>query len=207
MTQRKPSKLTEISEKLSATNYKLLSSKSFIWLQERIKEIRNLSRERAAIAAELFRQKTKRFRVGKLYFFFYDPKGKEDLPYYDIFPLVLIIKRYDDGFLGLNLHYLPIIPRIRFLNKLLRLAVMGDDDEIKHMRITYDILNETNRYREFRPCIKRYLYTHIRSKLLEVQPNEWEVAVHLPVHSFKKARASTVWKDSTQEIKEPEETN
>jgi hypothetical protein len=204
MTQ-KQSNLSEISEKLSGTQYQLLSSQSFSWLQEKIKEIRNFSRERANIAAETFRYKVKRFRIGKLFFFFYDPKGKNDLPYYDIFPLVIILKKYDDGFLGLNLHYLPLIMRIRFLNKLLKLAKFSDENEIEYMRISYDILNATNKYKEFRPCIKRYLYSHIRSKLLEVQPNEWEVAAHLPIHSFKKAGAPTVWKDSKEKIKQRDE--
>ena len=33
---------------------------------------------------------------GKLNMFFYDPKLKQKLPYYDIFPLVLPLKRYSD---------------------------------------------------------------------------------------------------------------
>jgi len=45
---------------------------------------------------------------GRLNMFFYDPKFKKTLPYYDTFPLVLPLERYDDGFLGINLHYLPM---------------------------------------------------------------------------------------------------
>ena len=41
---------------------------------------------------------------GKLNMFFYDPKHKKTLPYYDTFPLVLPLETYNDGFLGLNLH-------------------------------------------------------------------------------------------------------
>ena len=55
---------------------------------------------------------------GKLNMFFYDPKWKKKLPYYDTFPLVLPIERYPDGFLGINLHYLPIPLRIRLLDRL-----------------------------------------------------------------------------------------
>ena len=55
---------------------------------------------------------------GKLNMFFYDPKLKQKLPYYDIFPLVLPLKRYSDGFLGINFHYLPIPLRVRLLDKL-----------------------------------------------------------------------------------------
>ena len=39
---------------------------------------------------------------GKLNMFFYDPKFKKKLPYYDTFPLVLPLETYSDGFLGIN---------------------------------------------------------------------------------------------------------
>ena len=35
---------------------------------------------------------------GRLNMFFYDPKFKKTLPYYDTFPLVLPLERYSDGF-------------------------------------------------------------------------------------------------------------
>ena len=38
----------------------------------------------------------------RLNMFFYDPKLKKKLPYYDTFPLVLPLENYSDGFLGLN---------------------------------------------------------------------------------------------------------
>ena len=136
-----------------------------------------------------------------MYFFFYDPKTKAELPYYDTFPLVLVLERYPDGFLGLNLHYLPVKYRIAFLNKLMPLAVLDDSDEIKRMRVTYDILDASRRYKAFRPCVKKYLYGHFRSKLLTVQPNEWDVATMIPVHQFKKAKPSQVWHESIEQIR------
>ena len=42
---------------------------------------------------------------GLLNMFFYDPKLKEKLKYYDLFPLVLPLEKYRDGFLGINFHY------------------------------------------------------------------------------------------------------
>ena len=56
---------------------------------------------------------------GRLNMFFYDPKHKKKLPYYDTFPLVLPLEPYSDGFLGINLHYLPIPLRIRLLDELM----------------------------------------------------------------------------------------
>jgi hypothetical protein len=103
------------------------------------------------------------------------------------------LQRYNDGFLGMNLHYLP--PRIGpgFMDKLMNFAIYDDNDEIKRVRVTYEILSASKRFREFSPCLKRYSYTNIASKILKVQSQEWETAVFLPVQQFQKAKVSKVW--------------
>jgi len=47
------------------------------------------------------------------------------------------------------------------------------------------------------------LTSHIKSRILAVQPEEWETAVFLPVHQFKKAKPEKVWRESVQEIRKP----
>ena len=55
-----------------------------------------LSRQESIVATTI---------LGKMYFYSYNPKWKDKLPWYDTFPLVFPIERYSDGFLGLNFHY------------------------------------------------------------------------------------------------------
>ena len=136
-----------------------------------------------------------------MFFFKYDAKGKAYLPKYDKFPLVMPLKRESDGFIGLNLHYLPLRYRIAFMRKMLPFAVYDENDEIKRVRITYEILSAAKRYKEFRPCLKRYLTSQMRSRVLAVMPEEWDVALMLPVQQFKKAKPQEVWQDSINEIK------
>jgi hypothetical protein len=170
------------------------------WFTKKISELKNP----VSMVKGIVREKTRYVRTfakGKLYFFLYDPKTKEELPYYDKFPLVLVLEKYDDGFLGLNLHYLPVKYRILFLRKLMQFAILDDEDDIKRMRVTYDILNASKRFREFKPCIKRYLFPHIKSRILAVQPNEWETAMYLPVHQFKGEKPQQIWKESMEEIR------
>ena len=196
------SKLKTIAEERSGLKMEMLSRESVKWFMTKMANLKNTSRIPNTIKREEFRN-TKRFIKGGLFFFYYDPKTKEDLPYYDKFPLVLMLERYDDGFLGLNLHYLPIKYRVAFMNKLLDYGRFDEDGDPVRIRITYDILSATKRFKEFRPCIKRYLTSHVKSRILAVQPEEWETAVFLPVHNFKKAKADKVWRDSIQEIKKP----
>jgi hypothetical protein len=68
------------------------------------------------------------------------------------------------------------------------------------MRVTYDILNASKRFKEFKPCLKKYLFGHVQSKMLAVQPNEWDIACMLPIQQFRKSTTSEVWQDSLDEI-------
>ena len=85
--------------------------------------------------------------------------------------------------------------------KLKNFAIYNDEDEIKRLRITYDILNASRRYREFKPCIKRYLNSHIRSRIMAVDHNEWDVALYLPVQQFRKAAPKDIWQESVETIR------
>lgn len=193
--------LTKLAKERSAAQIQSMSKQSFNWLKSKILELKNPGKIPAMISRENSRQ-LNRIALGGLYFFFYDPKGKKDLPYYDAFPLVLILEKYGDGFLGLNLHYLPLNYRLLFMDKLMKYATLKDNHDIQRIRVTYDILNASRRFPEFRVCVKRYLYSNIRSKILTVQPNEWDIAVYLPIQQFKKARETAVWKESLEEIKD-----
>jgi hypothetical protein len=195
-----PSKLTQITQQKTTAQLQSSSRESQTWLMKKVAELRNVAQIPRGIGVENFR-KNKRFILGGLYHFYYDPKGKDDLPYYDRFPLVLALEKYPDGFLGLNLHYLPIKYRVAFLDKLMDYAILNDENEPMRIRITYDILSASKRFKAFRPCIKRYLNSHIKSKIITIQPDEWEVAIFLPTQLFKGAKPAEVWKESIQEIR------
>lgn len=120
--------------------------------------------------------------IGKMFFFYYDPKHKKTLPVYDRFPLVFPIEPYPDGFLGLNLHYLSPGERRWLLSKLTDFASNTKMNANTRLRITYDLLSSTKKLASVsRPCIKRYLFSHVQSDFIEIQANEWEKAIELPV--------------------------
>jgi len=197
------SKLTTLAEQKKAAGHVTMSKDATVWLQDKINELKKASIAQipSTINREKFRQMSQ-FRLGMMYCFYYDPKTKADLPYWDRFPMVLVLERYNDGFLGLNLHYLPVKFRVAFLTKLMRFAQLTPDNDIKRMRISYDILDASKKYAEFRPCLKRYLHSHIRSKMLMIQPNEWDVATMLPIQQFRGAKPQEVWRDSVHEWKD-----
>jgi len=197
------SKLTDLAEENKSAGHKTMSKDAVSWLQKKIDEIKRPSAIPNTIRGEVGRQKQPgQLRIGMLYCYYYDPKTKDDLPYWDRFPMVLILEKYNDGFLGLNLHYLPVRYRVAFLQKLMKYAQLTPEQDIRRMRISYDILQSTRRFAEFRPCLKRYLYSHLRSRILMIEPNEWDVATMLPIQQFRGAKPQKVWMDSVKEYKE-----
>ena len=138
--------------------------------------------------------------IGRMYMFQYDPKGKDTLPYYDMFPLIFVLEKYNDGFLGMNLHYLPPVFRARLMDRLYQIERQDNLRESKKLRLNYGLLNSVARYKYFRPTVKRYLNSQVRSRFLWVPYDEWDIALMLPTQRFRKGKANVVWRDSKQLI-------
>ncbi len=140
-------------------------------------------------------------RIGRLVMYRYDPKWKDELPYYDRFPMIFPIELYDNGWLGVNMHYLPPVYRARLMDALWDTANNASFDETTKLRVSYEIMKSASQFKYFKPCIKRYLTTHIRSPLMEIDVNEWDYALFLPLARFAKARQRQVWDDSINMIR------
>ena len=138
--------------------------------------------------------------IGSMNMFFYDPKHKLTLPYYDRFPLAIIVKPAPGGFYGLNLHYLPNVLRAKFLDALLDITNNDKYDETTKFDVTLKLLQSSSKMKFFKPCLKHYLTRHVRSRLARVQAPEWEIATFLPTAQFEKANKSTVYTDSRKAI-------
>ena len=138
--------------------------------------------------------------IGRMYMFNYNPKTKEKLPYYDRFPLVIPIEPYNNGFLGLNFHYLNPKYRIVLLNALMQLASDKSLGENAKIRATYKLLSKSTKYKWFKPTLKRYLNSHVQSNFLKISPSDWDMAIFLPVERFEKSGKKEVWADSGRMI-------
>jgi len=123
-------------------------------------------------------------QIGSMYFYVYDAKWKHKLPYFDKFPLTIPIEKYPDGFLGLNLHYLIPPQRAVLLNRMSEIMTNKKYDESTRFRISYMTLKGVAKYNMADPAIKRYLYSHVRSKFIYVTPEEWDIAIYLPAENW-----------------------
>lgn len=139
--------------------------------------------------------------IGQMYLFNYDAKTKATLPYFDRFPLIFPFKKVKGGFYGINLHYLPLQYRAKLMDSLYDVTNNDRYDETTRLRISYDILSNASRFRYFKPCVKRYLTSQLRSRFLYIYPSEWDIALFLPLERFQGASKATVFKDSRQALR------
>lgn len=188
--------INRIQESLAKEGFTPRTQKARTWLQ---RKIANLNATSTTLMRDRERLRDKSI-IGKMYFFFYDPKLKESLPYYDKFPLVIPIEQYQNGFLGLNLHYIHPKQRIILLDNLSQTTNNAKYDETTKLRISYDYLNKTSKVFQATPCIKKYLYPFIQSRFLEITADEWDIAALLPVENFVGATSSKVYAESRKKF-------
>tara|TARA_Y100001937_G_scaffold61292_1_gene83969 strand:- start:2600 stop:3193 length:594 start_codon:yes stop_codon:yes gene_type:complete len=170
------------------------TKKSREWFQDKVKELGNVSRTSLLKDDALDPVSTE--IAGNMYMYFYDPKTKETLPYYDRFPLVIMVEDAKGGFYGLNLHYLRPDVRAAFLDELMKLAPKKATEKTRLTKMRYSLLKGVQKYKEFKPCFKHYLTSHIKSKLVRVPMTDWEIAIFLPTEQFKKKGKAAVWAES-----------
>lgn len=140
-------------------------------------------------------------RPGSLYMFGYDPKTKAELPYYDKFPLVFPFRKTPDGFIGLNMHYLPYPLRIQLLDSLLIFANNKRFDDTTKLKYSWAAIDGASKYAAAKPCVKQYLMGHVRTQFRQVESSNWATAMLLPVERFVGASKQEIWTDSRRIIR------
>lgn len=171
---------------------------SMTWFRQKAHRIRRVNRRELMKEDPIELRNT--FRPGNMFMFFYDPKTKDTLPYYDKFPLVIVVGKAPGGFYGLNLHYISPLLRAKLLDALLDNTSDKRYDENTRFKVNYAMLNRTSKLRFYKPCFKHYLLDHVQSRLAHVPAPEWEIATFLPMADWQKSRAAAVYKLSKDMI-------
>lgn len=173
------------------------TKESIEWFQNIVNNITSVNRNKLLRENE----STPTPVIGSMFMFFYDPKGKKQLPYYDRFPLTIVVDKSPGGFLGVNLHYLPSDLRAKFLDGLLDRLNNEDFDESTRFRLTYDYLKSSRKLRYFKPCLKQYLTTNIEGNMSLIKPSDWLIATFLPSELFRKKTKEFVHAQSRKKLR------
>ena len=164
---------------------------------------RNTARRTNTTPSSLIRASdnyTRTAEPGSMIMFQYDPKMKKTLPYYDTFPVIFVVDSAPNGFYGLNVHYLPLQQRAMLMDALYSLTTDKRYDESTTLKLSYQLLKRSARYKLFKPCVKHYLNSHIKSRRIKIDPVEWDMALFMPLQRFQKASSSQVYNRSMEMV-------
>lgn len=167
------------------------------WFRQKASETMGINTVRLVAGNKQYQ--TNRIVPGHLYMFGYDAKMKDVLPFYDRFPVVFPFSRDADSFTGINLHYLPHLYRARLMNALYQIVTDQKFNEKTRLNLSYRILSSSSKFKLFEPCVKKYLYSHVQTKFLQVPSNEWDIALFLPLERFTVSK-NKVFRDTMSKI-------
>ena len=163
---------------------------SMRWYRQKVQELLPKPQVRQMIREGIKTQKvTKRPNFGMMNLFYYRPKGAEKLPYYDIFPLVIPLgRRLNDGFVGINFHYLSVPQRWLLLERLSMFQVPSELDAFDTEEGGGDVMalfwSKIRRKRGVKPIVRRYLTKYINSYFLKIELSEMLIALAIPMERF-----------------------
>jgi hypothetical protein len=141
---------------------------------------------------------------GHMYLFHYKPKYAHQLKHYDTYPLVFPWRKLHNGFIGINLHYLPPRYRAKLMDKLYIIANKPYLNDNTKLELSYDILRKVAGDKLFGPCIHRYLddKAFLRSKLYKIPAEYRDMALALPIARFEKETEQQVWDRAKEKLSE-----
>lgn len=200
MAEVQESLLSKVSDAVRSGTVGKEVQRSARWFQDKIKGLKGDLRNRfsSTNAAKFYREADnkvekailkKRIELGDLFCYYYNPKYRATLPYYDMFPMIMLLSAEKETFLGINFHYLR--PKWR--------AILLD-------RVTARIggglpkWSKLRNIRQIAPTIKRYRYDHIMRKVVPIKEDEQEIAIFLPTERFRKAGKSKIWSESERKF-------
>lgn len=167
------------------------------WLQEHLSTVGQLRRDRILTDAE----PASSINPGNIYFFSYNPLTKNNLPFYDMFPVTFCLQLEKGGFLGLNLHYLRPYNRAVFLNFLIDYADRTEWNTADISKILIDYTAAVKKIKNkgdwvakaLKASIKKYYFKQFLSGSVRVPPKDWKIVPFLPLDRFVKATREEVY--------------
>ena len=187
---------------------------SIKWYRQKVQDLLPRPMVRPMIREGLQEGKvTKRPNFGMMNLFYYRPKTAEKLPYYDIFPLVIPLgRRLNNGFVGINFHYLSVPQRWLLLERISMFQEPSLLDSFDTEEGGGDVMAlfwpKIKRKRGVKPIVRRYLTKYVKSYFLKIELSEMLIAISLPVERFytgkwggkKKMRSQPVFRNTFREM-------
>jgi hypothetical protein len=133
-------------------------------------------------------------KIGRMYFFRYEAEGTasgrgveiERGNVYDNFPLIFLLSETPGSLEGINFHYMVPKERIKLLGRMFEyLNNENFDDRTKLFSMKFRrTIRDNKLFRYAKVCYRVYKPGRIESKILQVHPMDWELAITVPTERF-----------------------
>jgi hypothetical protein len=152
--------------------------------------------------------KRSNFLLGRMYFYRYLPEPEQIRSTYDMYPLMFIMSKSEDHFEGINFHYMKPKHRAALLENMF--AYLNKQDYTRNTRILFNsfikVMRNNRKFKYAKFAYRQYRFNSISSKVVEVHPLDWEIAMSVPTEKFysaNKRRLPTeiVWKQTEIRVK------
>lgn len=129
------------------------------------------------------------FALGKMYFFEYDALHKDKLPIWDRYPVVIFFDTYKSKagnqiVLGLNFHYLAPALRMAAFRALLKFKTGNGFKKSTKLDFSWSVIKVLAQSKYYEKAIHAYRVDHLKSTLVEIPAQSWEMALFLPLQRW-----------------------
>ena len=179
---------------------------SMRWYRQKVQELLPRPQVRQMIREGYKEGKvTVRPNFGTMNLFYYRPKTPQRLKYYDIFPLEIPLgRRLNNGFVGINFHYLSVPMRWQLLERLQMFQVPSELDAFDSEEGAKEVMAlfwpQVKKKRGVKPIVRRYLTEYMMSRFLKIEISEMLIAVSLPVERFYEGAWNNKTRVQPQEV-------
>ena len=193
--------ISDIRKDLEKQDFKPGTNQSIEWFENLVKDFKTPVDRRRLQSEVLAMRGYQTPRIVRFYLFNYVPKGVLSLPYFDMFPVILLIDVKKNYFDGLNVHYLPLDIRERFYASLLERVSNRSMGKDTFIRIDYDMLKAFRKYRAYKPSYKRYDIKHVRGRVINIPASEWQIVMNLPTARWRKKPEEVIHANTRREYR------
>lgn len=176
------------------------TKESLEWFRKRLSKDLNVPRMKLIKDAADYKKRTgnENSLIGRLYYFHYQAEeaGDKELGVYDEFPMVFIFnstknKMGQRVLWGLNLHYATPQQRAVLYTQLLKVKTGGWSSKTK-LRLTWNVIKTISSHKLYEKCVHAYRVDRMKSRLIEIDPREWEVATFLQLAKWSRPKGNGV---------------
>ena len=137
---------------------------------------------------------------GKMYFYKYKATETE---YYNMFPLIFMLRKRGNLFEGIDFHYLDLKRRIELFENMKPYFSTEDVEEktVLFVRKFRTIIQRSKIFKSAKVSFRKYKKENIKSTIIEINPNDWLLSLQQPAEMFitskgKKITSMSVWKET-----------